>query len=398
MLREQGYDVVAAHYDHALQPASAEMAAHVERLCAGLGVELISERRDSPVPKGSLEAGARALRYAFLERAAAKCGATGIAIAHTADDVVEGAVLHLLRGCGIAGLRGMPARRGAFVRPLVDHWREQIDAYLAEHGVTPFQDLANTDRRFARVAVRLDVLPALERDRPGIKRRLHAVARRAADLQAQVETAAESALAARPSARGIAALPEPVAAECLRILYRRAGGAEPGLGRAHIEAMLTLAGSPGRGGRGVDLPGGLRFRIVGSRAEVVPGVVHLMETRLEFRPCPGCAESEAAHLRPGLDLRLTFRRPGMRIHQARGSRKLQDVFVDARVPREDRDTWPLVVSGDRLAWVPGVAIDDQLQAKVGDPSIHVTVTRILSAGSPKKPVLESANSPRGESS
>src|SRR5579864_4401359 len=115
MLREQGADVVAAHYDHALQPASAEVAAHVTRLCDELGVALISDRRESPLPKGSLQAGARALRYAFLERAAARCGATSIALAHTADDVVEGAVLHLLRGCGIAGLRGMPSRRGMYV-------------------------------------------------------------------------------------------------------------------------------------------------------------------------------------------------------------------------------------------------------------------------------------------
>src|SRR4051812_45404148 len=75
MLLEQNRDVVAAHYDHALQPASAEVARHVERLCEGLGVELITERRVAPMPSGSVQAAARVLRYEFLERAAGRCGA-----------------------------------------------------------------------------------------------------------------------------------------------------------------------------------------------------------------------------------------------------------------------------------------------------------------------------------
>jgi len=288
-------------------------------------------------------------------------------------------VLHLLRGCGIAGLRGMPSQRGRFSRPLLDTWRSEIDAYLDDRGITPLHDPANSNRRFARVRVRLDVLPALERDRPGILRRLHAVARRAAPLQDQVVAAAQRALDAGAD---VASLPEPVAAECMRLLYARAGGAEPGLSRVHVREMLELNTRKGRGGRGVDLPGRLRFRVVGSRAEVVPGVVPSMDVTLEARLCAGCATPDAVHLRAGPELRVGYRRPGLRIHQRRGTRKLQDVFVDARVPREERDSWPLVFSGDRLAWVPGVAIDDELAATSGEPSIHVTVTRML-AGSQK---------------
>jgi tRNA(Ile)-lysidine synthetase-like protein len=386
MLRERGEGVVAAHYDHALQPASADVARHVVAWCDRLGVNVISERRTAPLAKGSVQAAARKLRYEFLERAADDAGASTIALGHTADDVVEGAVLHLLRGSGIAGLRGMPATRGRIVRPLIDTWRAEVDAYLRERGVTPVYDPGNANRAFARVRVRLDILPALERDRPGIVRRLHRAARRAAQLQDDIAAAAQRALEANAD---LACLPEPVGAEAMRILYSRAGGKEPGLSRAHIDAMLAR--------KRVDLPGGLRFRVVGSRAEVVPGVVPFMEVALETRPCRGCSEPGAVHLKPGLQLRVAFRRPGMRMHQRRGTRKLQDVFVDARVPREDRDGWPLVLSGESVVWVPGVAIDDRLEASSGEPSLHVTVTRMLS-GSPKKPVLESANSPRGESS
>src|SRR5215831_20007618 len=70
MLREQGVEIIAGHYDHALQAGSAEAAAHVRRLCASLGVPVVVERRTEPLARGSIQAAARTLRYAFLDRAA----------------------------------------------------------------------------------------------------------------------------------------------------------------------------------------------------------------------------------------------------------------------------------------------------------------------------------------
>src|SRR5260370_10342740 len=115
-LHEEGHDVVAAHYDDALQPGSAAAADHVRDLSERLGVEVLTERRATPMPRGSVQAGARTRRYEFLERARAQAGADVVAIAHTADDVVEGVVLHLLRGSGLAGMPRLPPRRRG-VRP-----------------------------------------------------------------------------------------------------------------------------------------------------------------------------------------------------------------------------------------------------------------------------------------
>jgi tRNA(Ile)-lysidine synthase len=164
--------------------------------------------------------------------------------------------------------------------------------------------------------------------------------------------------------------------------------------------MLALARG-GPGGRGVDLPGGLRFRVAGGRAEIVARVTTSMGAQLAVKACPGCDAPDAVHLRRDLHLKIGFRRPGLRIRPAEGlgTRKLQDVFVDARVPREDRDAWPLVFAGDELAWIPGLVVDRELRARPGEPSLHVTVTRILAAGmTPKDAMLESPDSPRGESS
>ncbi|MDQ6722250.1 MAG: tRNA lysidine(34) synthetase TilS [Candidatus Dormibacteraeota bacterium] len=401
--REQGHQLVAAHYDHALQAGSEGAAEHVAALCNRLGIELVTERRRAAVPRGSVQAAARTLRYEFYERARSETTSDVVALGHTADDLVEGVVLHLMRGCGLAGLRGMPARRGSFVRPMLSVWRRDVFAFLQRRGIVALEDPANSNKAYARVRVRREILPALERGRPGIGRRLYAVAVRAAAIHESI--ADEAAIMLRGGAlnrSAVAMAPEPVAAELMKQLYARAGGVQPSLSRVHLKSMLDLA-EPGRGGRGVDLPGGLRLRIVGETMEIVaPATAQMRQVqpgfRLEVIRCFGCGDDKAAHLNAGLDLRLGFRTPGltMRPLGGRGTRKLQDIFVDARVPREDRDSWPLVFAGDRLAWVPGVAVDADLVSTPGTVGQHVSVVPSPVQRESKIAVLESQNSPPGE--
>ncbi|HVS48460.1 MAG TPA: tRNA lysidine(34) synthetase TilS [Candidatus Dormibacteraeota bacterium] len=403
-MHELGFDITAAHFDHALREGSEKVAEQVGTLCTGLNVELVAERRDSPMPRGSVQAAARALRYEFLGRARGRTGAQAVALAHTADDLVEGAALHLMRGCGLAGLRGMPASRGAYVRPMLEVWRSEVVEFLEKRGVSAYEDPANADLKFARARLRHQILPELERDRPGIRRRFFAAARQASATQEAIEVQAQAVLVAGPPAGWeVARMPQPVAVELIKLLYAHAGGSLPALSRRHLASMLDLARG-GRGGRGVDLPCGLRFRIVGHHMEVIPTADRLAQVRsvpqLDVRECLGCDDPEAAHLRPDLSVRVGFRQPGLRMRPAggRGSRKLQDILVDARVPREARDSWPLVFAGDQLAWVPGITVDADLASVAGQPALHVAISPMPDRWTPKVARLETPNSPRGESS
>ena len=267
-LHELGFEVIAAHFDHALRAGSGEVADQVRALCDRLDVRLVTSRRDSPMPRGSVQAGARALRYEFFEQARAQVAAGSVALAHTADDVVEGAVLHLMRGCGLSGLRGMPARRAFYVRPLLAVWRSEVVEFLERRRIVAYHDPANSELHFARARVRHQILPALERDRPGIRRRFYAVARRAAAMQDVIEKQAGARLGEGAITRwDLARMPEPVATELIKVMYMSAGGRLPALSRSHVRSMLRLA-SGITGGRGVDLPGGRRFRIVGDLLEI----------------------------------------------------------------------------------------------------------------------------------
>jgi tRNA(Ile)-lysidine synthetase-like protein len=399
-LHESGFDVVAAHYDHALRDGSEVVAKRVATLCKELGVQLITERRAAMLPKGSVQSAARELRYEFLDRARQEAGAEAVAIAHTADDLVEGVALHLLRGCGLSGFRGMPARRGHYVRPLLGVWRSDVVEFLRQREVVAYEDPANLDANFARVRARLHVLPALERDKPGILRRFHAAAINVARWQQSAADRAAAAVESGPlTGAGLERMPVAVAVEALKLLYTRAGGPEPGLSRAHFDSMFRVA-RPGRGGRGVDLPGGLRFRIVGGHMQVVGHPSGQASPRLEVSNCSGCDDPRAAHLRAGLQLRVGHRQPGLRLRPVggRGTRKLQDIFVDARVPREERDQWPLVFAGDTLAWVPGIALDAEAASRPGESALHVTLSPMPVHSQPNVVRLRNLKSPSGEPS
>ena len=128
--------VTAAHYEHGIRgEASAEDAAFVRRFCAARAVPCIVESGDVPRAAArtseSLETAARRLRYAFLERTRERVGASLIATAHHADDQAETVLLHILRGTGLDGLAGIPARDAArhLVRPLLPFPKQALVDY-----------------------------------------------------------------------------------------------------------------------------------------------------------------------------------------------------------------------------------------------------------------------------
>jgi tRNA(Ile)-lysidine synthase len=380
-LLDHEIDAAAFHFDHALRPGSDSDARHVADLCRRLGVELITERRQAPLAPGSLQAAARQARYAAFDGALTATGRELIALGHTADDVVEGALLHLLRGSGLAGLRGMPASRGRYIRPLLKVWRRDIEAYLQDKGVATLRDPSNEEAdRFARARIRHELLPRLERDRPGLSRHIFGAAQTASRLQAALEA---SARALTPEIQTIRAQQAAVRMEFYRYLYGQKASL-PALSSRHLRAMDDLL-THGRTGQSLDLPSGLRFRLLPGTVSIGVGPtkdpLSLAQhpPPLVVRHCETCRDPNAAHLKPGLSLTTAYRRPGLRMRPQRGAgqarphtRKLQDILTDARVPRHQRDQLPLVFADGRLAFVPGIAVDADAAARPGAPALHVS--------------------------
>ncbi|OGK94457.1 MAG: tRNA lysidine(34) synthetase TilS, partial [Candidatus Rokubacteria bacterium RBG_16_73_20] len=141
------------HVDHGLRPDAARDAEFVRALGARLGVP-VEVARVAVSPRGSLEAAARAARYAALAAAADRVGAARIALGHTADDQAETVLMRLLEGAGVRGLAGIPPVRGRFVRPLIERRRAEVVAELGRTGLAWVEAPTNADPRFLRNRVR----------------------------------------------------------------------------------------------------------------------------------------------------------------------------------------------------------------------------------------------------
>ena len=362
-------ELTAVHVDHALRPGSHVDAEACARVCGSLGVPFRQVKVE--VRGGNVQAEARKARYAALRREAARVGATRIATGHTQDDQAETVLLRLLRGSGARGLSGIPPRRGAVIRPLIDRTRAEVIAYVGARGLPHLEDPSNATPRFLRNRVRAEVLPALRSLAPHASRALA----RAADLLRDDERALAGQgrrLASTGSVRVADLLAEPVAVRrrVVRDLWRRASGRRADLEARHVESVLAMLGRRGpsrallsRGFEACVRNGALSVRAAPATAPATE---------------PVCIPGPGTHALPGggvlevasatgaaWPLWWRARRPGDRFRPARGrgSKKLKAWLIDRKVPREVRDALRVLADDEGwILWIP------ELRARSEKPS------------------------------
>jgi tRNA(Ile)-lysidine synthase len=246
----------AVTVDHGLQEGSADRAAEVAAVLRGLSLDPVVAVAVTVDGDGGPEAAARTARYGALEKAAADLGAAAVLLGHTLDDQAETVLLGLARGSGARSLAGMAPRRGIFLRPLLGVRRRQTAGACAALRLIPWADPHNADRRFARVRVRLDALPALEAALgPGVA---EALARTADQLRDDAEVLEKIGSDERTVAiASLAGLPGAVRSRVLRSAAVAAGCPAGALTAAHVARMEELV-TNWHGQRWIDLPGGIR--------------------------------------------------------------------------------------------------------------------------------------------
>ena len=380
--------VEALHVNHRLRAAAPDDERFCAELCADLGVRLHVERVHVE-RSGNLEAQARAARYAVAEAVRAREGLDLVATGHTGTDQVETVLYRLASSPGRRALLGIAPLRDRIVRPLLGLGGEDTRAYCVEAGLSWREDESNRDRTIARNRLRLDVLPALREIHPAMEQNVMATASQLRDEQEIVERAVDEALVrvgagGHPPVVEVARLASETPALRRLILQRlaeRAAGGPLPLGTEQMREIERLAA---RGGSGAaDLGAGVRavaeyglVRFVRGddpgppqpAALAVPGTCRFGAWELEAMPGPQPPALEQGSLdEPVLDAArlaatLTVRswRDGDRMQPLGlgGSKSLQDVFSDRKVPRSLRRSLPVVVSGDDIAWVAGVAVSD----------------------------------------
>jgi tRNA(Ile)-lysidine synthase len=312
--------------DHGLSEGSARIAAEVAAWARGRGAAAAIERVSVP-RRASIEAAARQVRYDALERLAAGLGAARVLVGHTARDQAETVLLRLVRGTGPAGLAGIPAVRGRFARPLLALGRDAIEAYVAARALPTWDDPMNEDLRLARVRVRRDLLPRLRQENPRLDAALVRLAGSAAEWQEVIDGLAAPHARLPVACADLAALPAAVRKRAVALALDRAGIDHDAV---HLDAIDRLVLRPPHGTIRIDLPAARLVRIY-DRLELE----HARAPALAAPPAAGPADLAPP---PGPYLLRTWQR-GDRMKPARlkgRSRKLSDLYIDAKVPHAAR--------------------------------------------------------------
>ncbi len=346
--------VVVLHVDHGLSAESSSQAARLVAWARGRGLAA-AVRRVTVGPRASLEAAARQARYRALCELAEELGLSALVTAHTARDQAETVLLRILRGTGVAGLAGIAAASAwpglPLLRPLLGLSRATVDEYAAARGLPVWDDLMNGDERFARVRVRRHLLPRLREENPAVDAALLRLAEHAAEWTSAIDELA-APLAARLSARQLAAAAPAVRKRALALaLGQRALGFEA----AHLEALDALVCRSEGGSAAISLPGGIAVRQY-DELRILPHEEHGDARSLDGEPPdrnPGGVPDE---LDDASQFSVRRWRPGDRMRPARlggRSRKLSDLFIDAKVPRALRGSARVVCrrSDDSIVWV-----------------------------------------------
>jgi tRNA(Ile)-lysidine synthase len=261
------WQLTVAHLDHQLRPDSADDAAFVADAAAALELPAQVGQADvaalARAEGRSIEDAGREARYRFLEEVAAQ--SASIATAHTYDDLAETVLLNLLRGTGLTGVRGIPARRGRIVRPLLDERRARLRALLRAAGIGFRTDASNKDPAYLRNRVRHELLPLLEQLRPGAVDRIGQFARLAADDEALLDDLAAAELEHRTGDGDIDWHDPPPPALGRRVLRLAIGRPIPSAER--LEALLDAAAGD-RGGIRIELGGGRTASVRGRRIRI----------------------------------------------------------------------------------------------------------------------------------
>ena len=388
--------ITALHFHHGIRGEEADRdAAFCRALCEEWGIPFSDARADVPYHAArtgeSLELCGRRMRYHALEYYADELGGAKIATAHHMGDNTETVLLNLVRGSGIGGLCGIPARRGDIIRPLLCVTREEIEDYCRQNELSYVTDSTNLDDAYTRNKLRLNVLPALRQINPALD---ESVARMTAVMRDADEYLNKISLKELKGCRteygyscaDLLALDKAVFNYAIMHVLE---DAEAPVNYRHIGLIAQAMADGGcvdlgRGFRADCSQGILRITDGGEVADTdfcVPfseaGGSYLSAERLKvadvadengkinrkfLQNCIPCdiitGDTVVRHRRAG----DTFTDPRRGV-----TKTLKKLFNEMKIPREKRDGILLIAQGNTVLWIEGVGASKQAQV---DPGIH----------------------------
>ncbi len=399
--KEFGGEFLVGSLNHGLREAAAEETELVARLAEKWGLGFQAKNMDvkelADQDKRSLQDAARSARLTFFRELMARIDADRVALGHQADDQAETVLLWFLRGSGLKGLGGIrPAARmswGTIIHPLLPFRREEISAYLKQHGLPFRHDESNFENKYLRNRLRLELIPRLEKDfNPRLQDRLVNLAQQIRAADSYLDSVAEELFDSLNLDRSGRELSVPVSIlkrqppvlsqRLWGLLIKQIKGNLKGISSDHYHFLASLL-ADNKSGNYLRLPGGLLVRrefdniVIGDDDRVVqpePRQLRPGETvnwgayqfSLESVEQAGDTNSpERIYLNGDLlNLPLTIRsfREGDKIVGRSGEKKVKRYFNKYRVPLSQRSAQPVISSGGEVIYLPGVKLSEKYRS------------------------------------
>lgn len=387
LLIKGGFSVMAAHVNHKMRGEDSDADSRlVSQYCVAYGIpfELLEVDPDTWEKTGNFQQMARKIRYEWLEKTAAINGCRYILTAHHADDAAETFLLHAVRGSGLGGLRGIPAKRENIIRPLLPFSRTDIKKFAEGNNIPFREDASNQSPKYSRNRIRNEVLPLLASVDPRARAGLGHTIRNLTEENDLLHWLADQwfvshrRVSSDDTILELTDLPDGTTGSTLLFyLVRR-------FGFTHQQAIDILEGS-GTGAlfhspshmmlrdRNTIL---IRHLSAGSSGKTEfpvnpPAVIRagnflwqfmISDYRTDLEFDPGCQYLDMASLVFPLMLRLW--QPGDRmtpLGMGGRSRKIQDILTDKKIPRLDKNRTMVIISGRSIVAIPGICISEHVK-------------------------------------
>lgn len=402
---QMGFYLCALHYEHGLRgEESVRDMEFVEHVCKERMITLHIGRGNVPgmAAGKNIEAVARMARYDFFEQSRRKYNLQKIAVAHHRDDFAETFLLNLVRGSGTAGLIAMKyLREPGVIRPMLAVSRREIEAYAHIQRIEHIEDSTNDDTEYSRNYIRKEIMPRLEKLNPetglAIMRARELLEEE--DLALSEYAQAEYRRIAKKQGREVFInIPKLVA---LNVALKRRVVREAisecaslrDVEREAVDRVIDLAASR-KTGKYFGMPGKF-FARINYNTLIIGAEMYTIERNGEFLVREGITElwpGEFFSMEPAerpdaypekgsmvqyvngalLNAVIRTRKPGDEFTPFGmiGTKKLQNWFVDAKIPRELRDSLPLLCVGKKVLWVVGYSLGEALRVAPGTGHVY----------------------------
>ncbi|MHC1719456.1 MAG: tRNA lysidine(34) synthetase TilS [Clostridiaceae bacterium] len=389
-------ELVAAHVNHSLRGVDADKdAEYVEEFCKANNIEFASIKIDvhklAAEKNVSEETAGRDLRYEFFERLRKEYKADKIAIAHNLNDQAETVIMRIIRGTGLEGLAGIkPVRDEIYIRPLLFCSRAEIEEYCSINNLNPRIDKTNFESIYVRNKIRLELIPYIEKNfNKDIINVLNRLAQNSKADSEYLEHETKNKYKIYCTYKDYKVIiskeafleHEAIVTRLIRKAFEDVCGNLRNFERQHILQVIDLQKN-GTGKQALFPNNAAAFNNYGDisiyiRSKASKEAGHPAEYELHMGKNPlkalGLTVTVEEHTlgemmnddslytkyfdcgKASGNITLRFRKPGDRFRPLgmEGTKKLKDIFIDLKVPQEEREKTPLICFGDEIAWIVG---------------------------------------------